>query len=123
MFNPNFIMLYVDSPTISAEFYATLLAKKPSESSPTFAMFLLDNGYKLGLWSRESIEPPVNATAGSGELGFLVSHMMDVDATYVAWQKQGLRIAQVPTQMDFGYTFVALDPDGYRLRVYSTLES
>jgi len=30
-----------------------------------------------------------------------------------------LPIAQPLTQMDFGYTFVALDPDGHRLRVFA----
>ncbi len=30
-----------------------------------------------------------------------------------------LPIAQPPTAMDFGLTFVALDPDGHRLRVFA----
>ena len=117
--NPSFIMLYVDNPAISADFYATILEKKPCESSPTFAMFLLDNGYKLGLWSVHSLEPVSMMTGGGCELGFPLSHEVEVDAMYAAWQKKGLLIAQPPTQMDFGYTFVALDPDGHRLRVYS----
>jgi hypothetical protein len=29
-------------------------------------------------------------------------------------------MAQTPTEMDFGTTFVALDPDGHRLRVFAT---
>jgi len=29
-----------------------------------------------------------------------------------------LDIIQEPVQMDFGYTFVATDPDGHRLRVF-----
>ncbi len=39
-------------------------------------------------------------------------------ATHADWSKR-MSIAQVPTEMDFGNTFVALDPDGYRLRVFS----
>jgi hypothetical protein len=35
--------------------------------------------------------------------------------------KRGLPIAQAPTAMDFGPTFVALDPDGHRLRVFATV--
>ena len=31
----------------------------------------------------------------------------------------GLPIVQKPTAMDFGHTFVALDPDGHRLRVFA----
>ena len=119
MLNPSFIMLYVDNPTISAEFYAKLLEKQPCESSPSFAMFLLDQGYKLGLWSIHDVEPAAMIVHCGGELGFPVTHSTDVDAIHAAWQKEGLNIAQAPTQMDFGYTFVALDPDGHRLRVYS----
>ena len=43
----------------------------------------------------------------------------DVDAQHVDWRKRGLPIAQAPTTMDFGRTFVALDPDGHRLRVFA----
>ena len=117
--NPSFIMLYVDNPAISAEFYAARIGKKPCEASPTFAMFLLDNGCKLGLWSKHAVEPTAIVTGGGGELGFPVSHATEVDTIYVSWKQAGLKIAQHPTQMDFGYTFVALDPDGHRLRVYS----
>ena len=111
-------MLYVNNPAISADFYASLLEKQPIELAPTFAMFLLDNGYKLGLWSKQEVEPTATMSGG-GELGFPVSQVAEVDALYASWQKQGLKIVQPPTQMDFGYTFVALDPDEHRLRVYA----
>jgi predicted enzyme related to lactoylglutathione lyase len=42
-----------------------------------------------------------------------------VDAVYADWASRGLRILQTPVEMDFGYTFVATDPDGHRLRVYA----
>lgn len=119
MLNPSFIMLYVDNPSISADFYEGLLEKKPCESSPTFAMFLLDHGYNLGLWSRHTVEPASMSPGVSGELGFPLPNASEVLALYQDWQKKGLKIVQTPTQMDFGYTFVALDPDGHRLRVYS----
>ena len=35
------------------------------------------------------------------------------------WSARGLTIAQAPTAMDFGFTFVALDPDGHRLRGFA----
>ncbi len=52
MRSPNFIILYVDSPETSGAFYARLLGRQPVETSATFVMFVLDNGFKLGLWSR-----------------------------------------------------------------------
>ena len=42
-----------------------------------------------------------------------------VARTHADWKSRGLPIAQAPTAMDFGHTFVALDPDGHRLRVFA----
>lgn len=38
-------------------------------------------------------------------------------------RERGLSIAQAPVAMDFGMTFVALDPDGHRLRVFAPAHS
>jgi predicted lactoylglutathione lyase len=122
MIEPNFIMLYVDSPAKSADFYTRLFGKNPVEASPTFALFILDSGIKFGLWSKHTVEPAAQMTGGGGEVAFSVVDSEQVDATYSRWVKQGLSIAQEPVQMDFGYTFVALDPDNHRLRVYTMTE-
>jgi predicted enzyme related to lactoylglutathione lyase len=110
----NFILLYVDSPAASGTFYADLLGKAPVEASPTFVMFALDSGVMLGLWSRHTVEPAANPVGGS-EIAITVD---DVDAVHADWSGRGLPIIQEPTDMDFGRTFVALDPDGHRLRVF-----
>ncbi len=112
----NNILLYVDNPTDSAKFYANLLDKQPLDVSPTFALFALDSGVKLGLLSRHAVEP-VATPAGGSELAFAVDTREVVDAHYEAWNRMGLHIAMPPTRKPFGYTFVALDPDGHRLRV------
>jgi len=120
MVDPNFIILYVDSPSASADFYAELLGKPPVESSPTFAMFALPSGVMLGLWSRHTVEPAAAPTlGGSSEVAFAVESKADVISLYDAWRGRGLRVAQKPVDMDFGHTFVALDPDGHRLRVFA----
>jgi catechol 2,3-dioxygenase-like lactoylglutathione lyase family enzyme len=116
--DPNFIILYVDNPPHSARFYADLLGKPPVESSPTFAMFALDN-VTLGLWSRHTVTPPAAAAAGAAELAFPVADKETVRRLYADWGARSLRIAQAPTDLDFGHTFVALDPDGHRLRVFA----
>ena len=121
--DPNFIILYVDSTPASARFYADLLGKQPVEQSPTFAMFALGSGVMLGLWSRNTVEPASAAGASSGELAFAVADKAAVAATYADWGKRGLRVAQAPTDLDFGHTFVALDPDGHRLRVFAPAAS
>ncbi|MER8900968.1 VOC family protein [Mesorhizobium sp. M0772] len=115
---PNFVILYVDSPERSGAFYGALLGRQPVETSPTFVLFVLDNGFKLGLWSRHTVEPSAAAAGGGAELVFALDRPDAVDAAYTDWAGRGLTILQTPTDMDFGRTFVALDPDKHRLRVY-----
>lgn len=117
--SPSFILLFVDSPAASARFYAELLGRQPVEHSPSFAMFALESGLMLGLWSRHTAEPAPTAAAGGGELGFPVASNAAVDALHADWSARGLPILQPPTEMDFGRTFLATDPDGHRLRVFA----
>ncbi len=116
---PNFFILYVENPGASAAFYQDLLGRAPVESSPTFAMFALDAGLMLGLWSRHTVEPAATNTGGGHEVCFPVDDRARVDAMYADWKKRGLAIAQEPVDLDFGYTFVALDADRHRLRVFA----
>lgn len=109
------VILYVDSPAGSAAFYAELLGHPPAEASETFAMFPLPGGTGLGLWSRHTVEPAAAATGGGTELAFITA---DVDALHADWSARGIAILQPPTELDFGRAFVALDPDGHRLRVF-----
>lgn len=118
MSHPDFILLYVRHPAESAAFYAELLGRAPVEASPTFAMFVLESGMKLGLWGAAGVEPAATAPGGM-ELAFSVADDAAVRARHEAWSRQGLRIVQPPTALDFGFTFTALDPDGHRLRVFA----
>lgn len=119
MIDPNFVILYVDSPAASADFYADLLGRPPVEASPTFAMFALNPTVMLGLWSRATVAPAAAERPGSTEIAFTAAAAEEVDATHAQWRKRGLEVVQPPTDMDFGRTFVALDPDGHRLRVFA----
>jgi predicted enzyme related to lactoylglutathione lyase len=117
--NPDFTLLYVTSPAASQAFYAHLFGHEPVESSPTFVMFALPSGFKLGMWARDRIEPAAAGSPGSVELVFAVSDAAEVQRVHHQWRANGLPIAQPPTEMDFGTTFTALDPDGHRLRVFA----
>lgn len=119
MTHPDFTILYVDNPPASTEFYKALLATDPVESSPTFSLFILQNGMKLGLWSRHTVEPKASVTGGGGELAFRVDNDAQVDETFAGWQARGVAMLQQPAKMEFGYTFTATDPDNHRLRVYA----
>lgn len=122
MLKPNlgFVLLFVKNPIKSAEFYSAIFDLKPIEESPTFAMFALSNGVMLGLWSKYTAEPRVESSAGAMDICFPTDN---VDATYALVSAKKLTVAQKPTDMDFGRTFVFLDPDGHRIRIYTLHEN
>ena len=121
MLQPQAFVLYVDNLALSAKFYEDILGIKPEQSSPSFNCFALGNGMILGLKTKETVEPPVQNEAGGGELAFIVDTNSHVDDLFADWQNKGTKIAQSPTILPYGYSFVALDPDGHRLRVVSTV--
>lgn len=113
----NYILLAVADPARSATFYSALLGTRPVENSPTFVLYVLPNGIKLGLWIKGEIEPAPR-TAGGIEVSFSEDNYDAVRTTFDDWKNKA-RIIQQPTEMDFGFTFVAEDPDGHRLRVFA----
>jgi catechol 2,3-dioxygenase-like lactoylglutathione lyase family enzyme len=123
MSNPHFVILYVENPTASAAFYRKLLEREPIDASPTFVMLALRDGLMLGLWARSGVRPPDSASPGGGDLCFPAKDSAAVDAAHARWKSLGVSILQAPIDMDFGRTFVALDPDGHRLRVFSPAEA
>ncbi|GAB1578871.1 VOC family protein [Bordetella petrii] len=117
MTDPNLLILYVDSPDRSARFYTELLHKQPVHATPNFAKFKLDSGLMLGLWARQTVAPRVLSAGRAGELAIPVADRDTVRALHADWTERGIPIAQPPTDLDIGHTFVGLDPDGHRLRV------
>jgi catechol 2,3-dioxygenase-like lactoylglutathione lyase family enzyme len=118
---PDYILLYVENPAASARFYAELLGRQPVEASPGFVLFVSASGAKLGLWARSDVQPqPSNAIDGA-EIAFTLTDAAAVHAAHDDFRVRGWRIAQPPTEMDFGTTFVMLDPDGHRLRFFAPI--
>ena len=87
MFSPTLglTLLFVVNPQKSSLFYQEIFNLKPIEESPTFVMFALQNGVMLGLWSRYTAEPRVDAPAGALEICFPAEN---VDALYEEWGKK-----------------------------------
>ena len=112
-------VLYVEDASASARFYAGILGRPVAEQSPVFAALALEDGTMLGLWSRHAAEPKAAGAPGSGEIAIALADAAAVHATHDAWRARGLAIAQAPVRMGFGPSFVALDPDGHRLRVFA----
>lgn len=113
----NFLLLHVADDAASATFYNELLGLPILQQQPGFAMLALREGVMLGLWLRETVEPESSGQTGASEIGLGAADAATVEATHAEWQRRGLTILQPPTQVGFGTTFLALDPDGHRLRV------
>ena len=64
-------------------------------------------------------ETRAGRSPGGAEIVFPADDAAAVGAVYDDWRTRGVAIAQEPTKMDFGTTFVGLDPDGHRLRVFA----
>ena len=119
----SFVILFVKTPLESGTFYQRLLGLDPVEQSPTFVLFALPNGLMLGLWSRTTAKPSVLAEAGSSEICFSETSAESVDKLFAKWSGLGVSMAQTPVAMDgMSRTFVALDPDGHRIRILALEE-
>ncbi|MBK9082294.1 MAG: drug:proton antiporter [Rhizobiales bacterium] len=118
MIEPTFLLLFVEDPAVSAGFYARALGRAPLETSPTFVMFALGGGWRLGLWRREGVQPSPTAGAFGGEIGVPVE-VERLEPLRAALEAAGARIAQPIVAADFGPNFLALDPDGHRIRVFA----
>lgn len=118
MSNLNWVLLYVENPRKSAQLYSQLLGAQPAEVSDNFVMYALPSGLMVGLWASHDVQPAANKPGGI-EVSFTEADDAAVRATHAAWKKLGLEIIQPPTNMDFGLTFTAFDPDGHRLRVFA----
>jgi predicted enzyme related to lactoylglutathione lyase len=117
MISPNLLILYVENPAASGRFYETLFGRAPIAQSPGFVAFRFDNGLGLGLWSTSATD---FVSAGSGhrsEIAIVVDDDVAIDDLHEKWQAAGVTIEQPPFAAVFGRTFVALDPDGHRIRV------
>lgn len=117
--SPSCIILYVADAEASTGFYADLLGQPPAEATSEFAMFALAPALMLGVWRRTDLQPPSDIPGGGGEVALPVADAAAVDARHADWAGRGLPILQAPTDMAFGRTFVAADPDGHRLRVFA----
>jgi catechol 2,3-dioxygenase-like lactoylglutathione lyase family enzyme len=117
MSNLNYLLLAVRSPRESAELYTRVLGAKPVENQETFVLYVLPNGLKVGLWRSDDMKPEPRP-AGGVEVSFTEDSREAMLETYSRWKSWGLNILQEPTDMDFGFTFVAEDRDGHRLRPF-----
>ena len=116
-FVPNSIILYVSDVEVSTTFYREILGHGPIKTYPGFSVFALSDDVTLGLQAADEIEPAAEPYVGGVELSLSDVEHADVDRLHAQWKMLGIPMVLEPTVLEFGYTFVATDPDGHRLRV------
>jgi len=117
MLVPNLLLFYVENPLESALFYEKIFSKKPIAAFPTYVAFTFENGLTFSLWSTQATNFISGGTGHRCELSFLVKDEVRVRELCKQWRELGVTIEQDLHETVFGLTFVALDPDGHRIRV------
>ena len=115
MISPNLLILYVADPAASGRFYEGLFGRAPVFQSPGYVGFQFDNGLGLGLWATGANDFVSAGTGNRSEIAIAVDGA--IDSLHDTWKAAGVAIEQPPFTTVFGRTFVALDPDGHRIRV------
>jgi len=115
--NTGFIMVYVRDLDRSVALYRQLLGVEADRPSPVFAQLPLSSGVALEMWQLEAVQPAPEVAGGAVEIGFLATSREEVEQTRATWVGLGLTILAEPMDVPFGYTTLAVDPDGHRLRM------
>jgi catechol 2,3-dioxygenase-like lactoylglutathione lyase family enzyme len=117
MLIPNLVLFYVKNPTESASFYEKIFEQQPVAAFPTYVAFTFPNGFTFSLWSTQAKDFVSAGIGCRSELAFMVSGDDEVRRLRDYWGKLEVSIEQDLHEAVFGLTFVALDPDGHRIRV------
>lgn len=117
MLTPNLLLFYVKNPLESAVFYENIFSRKPLASFPTYVAFSFENGLMFSLWSMQAEDFASGGSGHRSELAFMVDDEDMVRELRSRWGELGVTIEQDLQEAVFGLTFVALDPDGHRIRV------
>ena len=114
---PNLLIFYVNDPLESSKFYEKIFSMKPIAAFSTYVAFLLDSGFMFGLWSTSAANFVSGGVGHRAELSFMVKDEQAVRKLRKQWGELNIVIEQELHEAVFGLTFVALDPDGHRIRV------
>jgi predicted enzyme related to lactoylglutathione lyase len=116
MLKPSTIVIYVDDLEKSITFYQSILTIPCERHSTSFASFTFSNDISIGLKDKTTVHPRPDRPVG-GEIAFTLDTTDEVDRLYLEWKKRGIPIPEEPVKLNFAYTFIAIDPDKYRIRV------
>ena len=113
------VVLYVKNIEVSQQFYTQVLGCDSQVLSPTFVAINFANNITVTLKQNTDLTPVSSITGGGSELSIVVADSTKLQQLYQSWKGHLVEFAQDPIQLLFGINFVALDPDGHRIRVFS----
>ena len=116
------VVLYVEDLAKSKAFYEQLFNLEVDVLSENYTSFPLSTGMRLSLWKNPEAKMGSQMGDARHELGVAVDSIDAVEATYEQWQQKGVSFEQAPKQECYGYTFIANDLDGHRIRVFAMTE-
>lgn len=119
MFKLDSFVLYVVNIETSQKFYSEIFECKGQVLSPTFVSFALDTDITVQLKQLDHVSPSADITGGGTELSLVAKSQEALHTLYNQWRAKGVQFLQTPTELVFGLTFVAIDPDGHRVRVFA----
>lgn len=119
MFKIDSFVLYVENIEISKNFYTNTFECDGEVLSPTFISFSLGDGVSIELKQLAQVSPKAHITGGGTELSLMVDNSKVLHHLYEQWENKGVKFIQTPVELIFGITFVAIDPDGHRIRVFT----
>ncbi len=113
------IVLYVENVQLSMAFYEKAFECQPTLLSPTFAVVEFAENVKITLKQADALTPSSQVRGGGMELSIPAPSGAELDNLFEKWKQLGVTFAQDREESVYGINFVALDPDGHRLRVFA----
>ncbi|WP_254663688.1 hypothetical protein [Pseudoalteromonas sp. BMB] len=76
------------------------------------------NNISIALKQNTALTPPSRITGGGTEISIMQPSQKAFFALYDTWKLLDIEFAQVPQAEVYGDSFVVLDPDKHRIRVF-----
>ncbi len=115
MFTIDSFVFYDTVIHLSIDFYSIDFDCEQTLLSPTFAALTFASNVKITLKQSDALTP----TGGGTELSIAMTGKQALENLYKEWKAKGIQFEQAPEESVFGINFVAIDPDGHRIRIFA----
>ncbi|WP_223229686.1 VOC family protein [Pseudoalteromonas piscicida] len=112
------LVLYVSDIKLSEAFYRQLFQCEAAQLSPTFVSLKCASNVSIALKQNTALTPPSRITGGGTEISIVQPSQEAFLALYDTWKLLDIEFARAPQAEVYGTSFVVLDPDKHRIRVF-----